>query len=72
MLDRLAQDVWRRMRDVGLVAPNAQAIPFYFARQILTHDAESGVGRPGGGGAGGNRGIDQMGRNLTTAGPMRR
>lgn len=71
LLDRLSQDVWRRMQERGMVAPNARPIPWYFSRQILMHD-EEGISRPGGGKGGGNRGLEPIGRNLTTAGPMRR
>ena len=73
LLDRLSQDVWRRMQERGMVAPNARPIPWYFSRQILMRDEDGGFARPGGGGGGGgNRGIEPIGRNLTTAGPMRR
>jgi hypothetical protein len=73
LLDRLSQDVWRRMQERGMVDPQAQPLPWYFSRQILMHDGEGGYERPvSGGGRGGNRGLDQVGSNLTTAGPMRR
>lgn len=72
MLDSLSQATWRRMQERGMVEPNAQAIPYYFPRQILNWSEEEGFTRPGGSGGGANSGLDGRGQNLTTAGPMRR
>lgn len=70
-LDILSQDVWRQMQQRGMVDPNARPLPYYFSRQIIQWTEAEGykkaVGQTGAG-----RGIDERGRNLTTAGPMRR
>lgn len=72
MLDALSQDTWRQMQERGMVDPKAQGLPYYFPRQILSYTEGEGFSRPGGGGAGTGRGLDERGRNLTTAGPMSR
>jgi hypothetical protein len=71
-LDAISQDVWRRMQERGMVAPQAQGLPYYMPRQILMWSEENGFQRPGGGGPSASIGIDNRGANLTTAGPMRR
>ena len=72
MLDRISQDTWRQMQERGMVDPNARGLPYYFPRQILRWTEAEGFTRPGGAGAGTGRGLDERGRNLTTAGPMER
>jgi Transglycosylase SLT domain len=72
MLDTVSQSVWQRMRQRGMVSPQARGLPFYFPRQILTWSEENGFESPGGGGQGGGRNIEPVGGNLTTQGPMRR
>jgi len=71
-LDAISQDVWRRMQERGMVAPQAQGLPYYMPRQILMWSEENGFQRPGSGGPTASIGIDGRGANLTTAGPMSR
>lgn len=71
-LDALSADQWRQFQDLEMVAPQARGLPFWFPRQIIQWSEESGYSRVGGDGHGGNKGVDALGRNLTTAGPMRR
>lgn len=70
-LAALGQTVWQRMRDRGLVAPGAEGLPYWFARQLVMRDEQGTVSRIGGAGGGGSD-INEIGRNLTTRGPMAR
>lgn len=72
MLDTLSLDTWRQMQERGLVDPGARPLPYYAPRQVLRWTEEEGFTRPGGEGGGSGRGLDERGRNLTTASPMRR
>lgn len=70
-LAALGQTVWQRMRDRGLVAPGAEGLPYYFARQIVMRDENGEITRVGGDGAGGND-INEIAKNVSTRGPQRR
>jgi soluble lytic murein transglycosylase-like protein len=67
-LDYMARDQWRRRQEREMVPPEAKGLPYYFARQIVMLDAEGKVSR-----AGPDEKVPSgVGRNLTTAGTMRR
>jgi hypothetical protein len=69
-LAQLAAGTWQRMQSRGMVAPGAEGLPFYFARQIILRgpgDEISSAGSQGGG-----RDINEIGKNLTTQGAMKR
>lgn len=68
-LAAMAETVWGRMRSRGLVPPGAEGLPFYMARQIVMRDPDNTITRPG---SGAGRDINEIGRNLSTAGPQRR
>ena len=70
-LANLGQQVWQRMQARGMVGPGAQGLPYYFTRQMIARDEEGNPIRAGSG-SGGVRDIQQIGRNVTTTGPMRR
>ena len=69
-LDRISEKTWERMRDRGLVKPNADGLPYYMPRQFVMND-NGVIGRVGGPGSV-ITAIDPKGTNLTTAGPRRR
>lgn len=72
MLNILSEDTWRQMQAREMVRPEAKGLPYYFPRQMVRWSDAEGFTRASGQGGGSNRGIDQRGANLTTAGPMRR
>lgn len=72
MLDSLSQQTWRRMQERGMVAPTAQGLPFYMPRQFYRWSEENGFSNTSKGAQGSGRGIQPIGTNLTTAGPMSR
>lgn len=69
-LAALGQTVWERMRQRGLVAPTAEGLPYYFARQMVMRDEQGNITRTGGAGSG--RDINEIAKNVTTRGPMTR
>jgi hypothetical protein len=71
-LNILSEDAWRQMKARGMVAPTAEGLPYYFPRQMVRWSDAEGFSRASGEGGGANRGLDQRGDNLTTAGPMSR
>ena len=60
-LNRLSQATWERMRDAGLVKPDADGLPYYMPRQFVNAGTGSRV-----------TALNPQGRNLNTAGPKRR
>jgi hypothetical protein len=72
MLNALSIQTWRRLQERGLVEPDARPIPYYMPRQLFSWTEENGYTNVGSGQAGSGKGIEPMGGNLTTAGPMRR
>lgn len=72
MLNALSTQTWRRLQERGLVAPQAKAIPYYMPRQLFAWTEETGYTNVRSGQGGSGRGIEPIGSNLSTAGPMRR
>ena len=60
-LNRLSQATWERMRDAGLVKPDADGLPYYMPRQFVNAGTGQRV-----------TALNPQGRNLNTAGPKRR
>lgn len=72
MLNALSVQTWRRLQERGLVQPDARPIPYYMPRQLFAWTEETGYTNVRSGQAGSGHGIEPIGGNLTTAGPMRR
>jgi len=70
-LDAISQNLWHQMQERGMVAPEAQGLPYYMPRRMLMWSEEQGFTRPQGG-TGASITIDQRGNLSSTAGPMRR